>query len=236
MPGILGRVKNIVSANINAMLDKAEDPEKMLQEFLRKAQASRGEVREEMVDARAELLILERKQRASEEQARKWGRRAEQAVKEAKDNDARQALKRQKSFEEATTEWSSQIKTQQQVVANLEKASKQLSDRIDEAEIRLSSVISRHKAALATVRVERVLQGVGETTAAIHEFGRMEGKVDREEARAQVLAQMSAESVEEKFRALERGDEDVEIEHRLAALKKKIAGKAPKAKTAAASK
>jgi len=225
MPGILARVRNIASANINAMLDKAEDPEKMLQEFLRKAQASRGEVREELVDARAGLLIVERKLRASEEQARKWGRRAEEAVREGDENLAKQGLRRQKSFEEATGEWASQAEKQRKVVANLETATKQLSDRIDEAEIRLSSLISRHKAALATVRVEKVLQGVGETAVALSEFERMETKVDREEARAEALAEMSAESVESRFRALERGEEGAEIEARLAALKKKVAGK-----------
>jgi phage shock protein A len=222
MPGILERIKNIVSANVNVMLDKAEDPEKMLQEFLRQAQSSRGEVREEMVDARAELLILERRQRASDEQARKWGLRAEQAVKEGNDDLAKQALKRQKSFEEVTAEWMSQVEAQKQAVQNLESASKQLSDRIEEAEIRLSSLVSRHKAALATVRLEKVLQGVGETAAAISEFGRMEDRVDREEAKAQALAQMSVESVEEKYRALAAGDEEAEIDARLEELKRRL--------------
>lgn len=233
MPGILGRVRSIVSANINAMLDKAEDPEKMLQEFLRKAQASRGEVREELVDARAELLIVERKKKASEEQARKWGRRAEEAVRDSDDELAKQALRRQRSFEEATGEWVRQMGVQETAVAKLEAASKQLSDRIDEAEVRLSSLISRHKAALATVRVENVLQGVGESTAALTEFERMGAKVDREEARAQALADMSAESVEARFRALERGEEEGEIEARLTELKKKLAAEASSVQTVA---
>jgi len=71
--------------------------------------------------------------------------------------------------------------------------------------------------------VEKVLQGVGETTSAIGEFERLEARIDREEAKAQALADMSAESVEEKFRALEGGDEDAEIEARLRELKQQMA-------------
>lgn len=223
MPGILERIRNIVSANISAMLDRAEDPEKMLREFLRQAQASRGEVREELVDARAELIILERQKRASEEQTRKWGRRAEDAVRGGDDELAKQSLRRQKSFEEAMSEWANQIEVQQQTVANLEGASRQLAERIDEAEIKLSSLVSRHKAALATVRVEKVLQGIGEATSALSEFERLERQIDREEARAEALAEMSAESVEEKFRALEQGSEEEEIEARLRELKQQTA-------------
>jgi len=223
MAGILERIRNIVSANIGAMLDKAEDPEKMLREFLRQAQAGRGEVRDELVDARAELIILERQKRASDEQAQKWGRRAEDAVRAADDELAKQSLRRQKSFEEATAHWAGQSEAQQQSVDNLETASRQLAERINEAEIKLSSLISRHKAALTTVRVEKVLQGVGEATSAISEFERLEARIDREEAKAQALAEMSAESVEEKFRALEGGDEDAEIEARLRELKQQMA-------------
>ncbi len=223
MAGIVERIRNIVSANIGAMLDKAEDPEKMLREFLRQAQAGRGEVRDELVDARAELIILERQKRASDEQAQKWGRRAEDAVRAADDELAKQLLRRQKSFEEATAQWAGQSEVQQQAVDNLEAASRQLAERIDEAEIKLSSLISRHKAALTTVRVEKLLQGVGEATSAIGEFERLEARIDREEAKAQALAEMSAESVEEKFRALEGGDEDAEIEARLRELKQQIA-------------
>ncbi|GAI49388.1 unnamed protein product, partial [marine sediment metagenome] len=116
------------------------------------------------------------------------------------------------------------IEGQQQSVDNLETASRQLAERINEAEIKLSSLISRHKAALTTVRVEKVLQGVGEATSAISEFERLEARIDKEEAKAQALAEMSAESVEEKFRALEGGDEDAEIEARLRELKQQIAG------------
>lgn len=224
MAGILERIRNIVSANIGAMLDKAEDPEKMLREFLRQAQAGRGEVRDELVDARAELIILERQKRASDEQAQKWGRRAEDAVRAADDELAKQSLRRQKSFEEAMTQWAGQIELQQQSVDNLETASRQLAERINEAEIKLSSLISRHKAALTTVRVEKVLQGIGEATSAIGEFERLEARIDKEEAKAQALAEMSAESVEEKFRALEGGDEDAEIEARLRELKQQMAG------------
>lgn len=223
MAGILERIRNIVSANIGAMLDKAEDPEKMLREFLRQAQAGRGEVRDELVDARAELIILSRQKRASDEQAQKWGRRAEDAVRAADDELAKQSLRRQKSFEEATAQWAGQIEGQQQSVDNLETASRQLAERINEAEIKLSSLISRHKAALTTVRVEKVLQGVGEATSAISEFERLEARIDKEEAKAQALAEMSAESVEEKFRALEGGDEDAEIEARLRELKQRTA-------------
>jgi phage shock protein A len=222
MAGVLERIRTILAANVNNMLDKAEDPEAMLEEYLRRAEAERGELREEMVDARAALLVLQRQRKASEEQAHRWGARAEEAVRHGDDGLARTGLRRQRNFEAATEQWGEQIAAQERTVSSLESAARSLSERIADAQIRLSSIISRHRAALATTRVEKALQSVGEAGGAMRDFGRIEEKVDREAAKAEVLAEMSAESVEARFRALESSEDEAEIDARLAEMKARL--------------
>ncbi len=222
MGGLLERIGNIISVNINAMVDKAEAPERALREYVAKAQTARAEVHEELVDARAELLILQRRQNASEEQSRKWGKRAEQAISVDDEDAARQALRRQKSFEDASADWAAQVHAQDRQVARLEAAGRQLSDRIEDAEIRMSSVLSRHKAADAMLHVADLFQQVGESSGEIGDLDIIENELDHQEAHAQALAETSAASVRDRLRALERGAGDEEIELRLAELKKRL--------------
>lgn len=222
MGGLLERIGRIISVNINVMADRAEAPERALREYAAKAQTARAEVHEELADARAELLILQRREQASEEQWRKWGKRAEQAVSEDDEDGARQALRRQKSFEDASAEWAEQVHAQERQVTRLEAAGRQLSDRIEDAEIRMSSVLSRHKAAEAMLRVADLFRQVGESNGEVGDVDIMESELDHQEAHAEALAEMSASSVRDRLRALERGAGDEEIELRLAELKKRI--------------
>ena len=222
MGGLLERIGKIIAVNISVMADKAEAPERALREYGATAQTARAEVHEALVDARAELLILQRRAQASEEQSRKWAKRAEQAVSEDDEDRARQALRRQKSFEDANVEWAAQVQAQDRQVARLETAGRQLSDRIEDAEIRMSSVLSRHKAAETMLRTADLFRQVGESSGEVGDLEIMEDELDHQEAHAEALAEMSAASVRDRLRALEHGASDEEIELRLAELKKKV--------------
>lgn len=217
-------VRKLLGLDIKGKDGQQAELQLMLEGFLAEAREKQGEVQLELVQARAELLVLQRRRKASAEQARKWGRRAEAAVKHGDEDTAREHLRRQHSFEDVTADWAGQTEAQQQAVKALEQAGRQLASAIHEAETRMAALLSRHKAAVAAARVEGILQQMGETTDPHPGYKRAELSVDAEEAWAKALVETSAASVEKRLRALERGEQEEEIERRLRAIREKMGG------------
>jgi len=217
-------IRKLLGLDIKGPAEQQAELQVMLETFLAEAREKRGEVQQELVQARAELLVLQRRRKASAEQVRKWGRRAEAAVKAGREDTAREHLRQQRSFEDVTADWATQTAAQQDAVKGLEKASRQLAGAIDEAETRMAALLSRHKAAVAAARVESILQEMGETTDPHPGYKRAELSVDAEEAWAKALVETSAASVEKRLRALERGEHEEEIERRLRAIRQKMGG------------
>jgi phage shock protein A len=215
-------VRKLLGLDIKGHEEQQAELQMMLETFLAEAREKRGEVQQELVQARAELLVLQRRRKASAEQVRKWGRRAEATVKAGREDEAREHLRQQRSFEDVTVDWATQTEAQQQAVKALEKASRQLASAIDEAETRMSALLSRHKAAVAAARVESILQEMGETSDPHPGYKRAELSVDAEEAWAKALVETSAASVEKRLRALERGEQEEEIERRLRVIREKM--------------
>jgi phage shock protein A len=222
MADVTAIVRKLLGLDIKGKGAEQAELRVMLETFLAEARNKRGEVQQELVQARAELLVLQRRRKASAEQARKWGKRAEAAVKAGEEETAREHLRRQRSFEDVTSDWAAQTDAQGQAVKSLEKASRQLATAIDEAETRMAALISRHKAAVAAAHVESILQEMGEPSDAHPGYKTAELSVDAEEAWAKALAETSAASVEKRLRALERGEQEEEIERRLAAIRQKM--------------
>lgn len=220
MADVTSIVRKLLGLDIKGRQEKQTELQVMLESFLEEARNKRGEVQEELLQARTELLVLQRRRKASAEQARKWGKRAERAVAAGDEEAAREHLRRQRSFEDVTAEWVAQTEAQQQAVKSLEKASRQLATAIDEAETRMAALVSRHKAAVAAARVEGILQEMGEPADPAR-LKTAELSVDAEEAWAKALVETSAASVEKRLRALERGEQEAEIERRLTAIKER---------------
>jgi phage shock protein A len=223
MADVTALVRKLLGLDIKGKGAEQTELRVMLETFLAEARLKRGEVQEELVQARAELLVLQRRRKATAEQARKWGKRAEAAVKSGEEETAREHLRRQRSFEEVTADWTAQTDAQQQAVKSLEKSSRQLATAIDEAETRMAALISRHKAAVAAAHVENILQEMGEPTDPHPGYKVAELSVDAEEAWAKALAETSAASLEKRLRALERGEQEEEIERRLQVMRDKLA-------------
>lgn len=223
MADVTATVRKLLGLDVKGRGGKQAELQVMLETFLAEARGKRAEVQEELLQARAELLVLQRRSKASAEQTRKWGRRAEAAVKLGDEATAREHLRHQRSFEDVTADWRSQADAQQQTVKSLEKASRQLATAIDEAETRMATLLSRHKAAVAAARVEGILQELGEPSDPAR-YKTAELSVDAEEAWAKALVETSAASVEKRLRALERGEQEAEIEKRLQAIREQITG------------
>lgn len=223
MSDVSSIVRKLLGLDIRERGERQAELQAMLEAFLGEARDKRAAIQDELVQARSELLVLQRRRKASAEQARKWGRRAEKAVRTDDDDAAREHLRRQSSFESVTAEWASQAEAQQQAVKALEKAARQLAAAIDEAEMRMTGLLARHKAAVAAARVEGMLQQMGEP-ATPERYKSAELSVDAEEAWAKALAETSAASVEQRLKALERGEQEAEIEKRLQNIRQQVQG------------
>jgi phage shock protein A len=216
----LRRLKRVLAANLAALVERSADPEHALREYVAKVQAGRAEVLDELVKARAEAMLLDERRGPSQEQARQWRQEAEGAVQADDEARARQALRRLVVAEEVAREWDEQVARQGEAIGLLEEASRRLGDKQTEAELRLSSLASRHRAAQAAVRVEQVLLELGETGGELGAFRAIAAAVDGEEALAAAMTEISRQTT--KARSRVPGGDEKEIERRLLELRQRL--------------
>ncbi|HAX23492.1 MAG TPA: phage shock protein A, partial [Chloroflexi bacterium] len=130
---ILDRMSRLIRANINDLLDRSEDPEKMLNELLREMDSSIVEARSQVANTIAQEKELEADLQQSQHDAREWERRAELAVGAAKDDLAREALRRKRDAESIATVYAQQLTSQQEMVEKLKSQLTMLQAKRDEA-------------------------------------------------------------------------------------------------------
>lgn len=211
----------MIAVDLTALADRSDDPERALRDYVTRAHSGRAEVLEELTQARAELLLLRERRGPSQAEAARHGAEAERAVQAGDDDAAREALRRQRAAERTAAEWERQVTAQDAAVRHLGDASRRLAEKIAEAELRLSSLVSRHKAAQAAVRVEKVLQQAGVTDDELGALWVIEAAISEEEATAAAMTEVAAQHAEVS-RRLHDQTEDAEVEARLAELKQRL--------------
>ncbi len=218
--GILDRMSRLIRANINDLLDRAEDPEKMLNELLREMQANIREARTQVANMIAQEKELEADSRAAARDAREWERRAEMAVERGKDDLAREALRRKRDAEQIATVYATQLTGQQDMVERLKQQLRMLEAKFNEAESKRDVLIARHKATQAQKQITETLTSLPgfDSTS---ELDRMEKKIRTEESRAAAMVELQGEDLSYQFHELDR-DEDIEGD--LAAIKARVSG------------
>jgi len=231
--GIWGRISTLVKSNINAMISKAEDPEKILNQLIIDMREQFLEARKQVAVAIADEKRLKRQYENELNKAQEWEKKAMIAVKAGRDDLATQALARKGEHDQLAEEWQQQWVAQKQAADQLREALSRLNSKIQEASRKKNLLIARAKRAEAQKKIQDVMSGMGDS-GAFDTFARMEEKVDRQEAEAQAAVELSGEvdgdSLASEFAALESssaGQSDA-----LAALKAKM-GVAP-ARSAAA--
>lgn len=216
--GILDRIATVVKSNINELIDRAEDPEKMLKQLLLDMEEDLLEVKKQVAAAIATEKQLHRQLTENQAKADEWQAKAELAVNKGEDDLAKEALSRKKSYAEAAAsfqvQWESQKKNVELLRANLG----QLEAKINEARIKKDMLIARARQAQANETVHKAM-GKMDTTSALSAFDRMESKVHEKEASAAAFAELTQDSLEDKFKALESKDD---LDAELAALKAKL--------------
>lgn len=225
--GILDRMSRLIRANVNDLIDRAEDPEKMLNELLREMNDSIREARVQVANMIAQEHIMEGDLADSQRDAREWDRKAELAVTSGKDDLAREALRRKRDADSIATVYATQLNAQQEAVTRLKQQLKMLEAKYNEAEGKRDVLIARHRATQAQRKVtETISQLPGFDSHS--ELDRMERRIRGEEAQAQAYSELQGEPTEFQFSELEN---DGEIEDQLAALKARVSGEEPKSLT-----
>jgi phage shock protein A len=229
---ILGRVSQLVRANINAMLDSAEDPEKMLDQLIRDFTQNISEAEQAVAQTVGNLRLLEDDHREAVKARDEWGDKARAAARKAEeqrgqgstteadrfDELAKIALRRQISFESQISAYEGQIEQQTAFTNQLKDGLNKLRERREELVRKRDELVSRAKMARAQTQVQQAVKNVSVMDPA-SELSRFEERIRREEAMARGMQEVAASSLEDQFAELQSSEEELEVEARLAALR-----------------
>ncbi|MCT7979156.1 PspA/IM30 family protein [Laspinema olomoucense] len=221
--GLFDRIMRVIRANINSLINKAEDPEKILEQTMIEMQGDLTQLRQAVAVAIATQKRTERQYSQAQSTADEWYRRAQLALQKGDDNLAREALTRRKSYQDTATSMKAQIDQQTRVVEQLKQNMRALEGKIVEARTKKDLYIARARSAQASERLNEMLGNVG-TGNAMAAFERMEEKVMQLEARSEAVASLGGDDLEKKFASLESGGD---VNEELTALKAQISGSNP---------
>jgi phage shock protein A len=227
--GIMDRVATVVKSNLNHLINKAEDPEKMLDQILIQMRQQLMEAKRAVAVAIADEKRLAAQLEAELEQVQEWERRATMAVQKGEDDLAREALRRKSDHEQIAIGYKKQWNAQQASTENLKNALRALSQKIEEAGRKKNLLVARQKRAEAQKHIHEVMTGLTDTSA-FESFDRMTAKVEQIEAQAgaavELSQELSGDTMEQRFRALESS---TDVEQELHALKAKVQKELPPA-------
>ena len=229
---ILGRITQLTRANINALLDRAEDPEKMLNQLVRDYTASISEARDAVAQTIGNLRLAEKDHDADVAEARDWGNKALAASRKADqlraggdatgadkwDSLAKIALTKQITAENEAKAAEPMIASQQQVVEQLKTGLQQMEAKLSDLHSKRDQLIARRKTAEAQVKVQGAIRSIN-VMDPTSELSRYEDQVRRVEAQAAGQMELAGSSLESQFAELEASGAEMEAEARLAALK-----------------
>jgi phage shock protein A len=214
---LLERVSTLVRANLNDLIDQAENPEKMIKQVILDMQNQLLQVKTQVAIAIADQHLLEKKKLENDDKVTEWMRKAERAVDKKQDDLARAALLRVESYREMSNGFTQQVEDQKVQVENLKSALRKLEQKMAEANAKADLLIAQHRRARAASRAGEAHSALNANSRSAT-FDRMKHKVAREEAVGQAKAELLAGDVEDRLAALEKEDR---IEQLLTELKAK---------------
>ena len=200
---LMERVSTLVRANLNDLIDKAEDPEKMIKQVILDMQNQLLQVKTQVAISIADQHLLEKKQKENQDRASEWMRKAELAVDKKQDDLARGALERSMSYKQMAESFEQQIADQKTQVENLKTALHKLEQKLAEAEAKSDVLVAQHRRsrALSKASDARLSMGDGSKAAA---FDRMKHKVMHAEAVSQAKSEIAGDNLEDRLAALEK--------------------------------
>lgn len=221
--GIFERFRRLIKSNLNDMISKAEDPEKMLNQMITDMNQQLIESKKSVASAIADEKKIERQMNQSSEQAQEWERKAMLALRAGKEDLAKEALARKREMEQYASEYETQLEQQHASVEKLKTALRGLQQKIEEAQRKKNLLVARSKRVEAQKRLQETLGGMSDTSA-FEAFDKMSQKMDQLEAENEAMEELDdyseKQDLDQKFAELESGgDADKMLED----LKKRMA-------------
>ena len=215
--GILDRVSTLLRANINDMIDRAEDPEKVVKQLIADMNNQLIQVKTQVAASIADEKQLYQRYQDNQAKAADWQQRAELAVEKGQDDMAREALSRRNAFQQTADGFKTQYDQQSQQVEQLKEALHQLESKIQDAQTKEELLIARSRRAKAETQIRSTLSGLDQSSA-LASFTRIEEKVNQQEARAAALGELDTDTMDHRFQLMEQ---ESEVDRQLADLKAK---------------
>ena len=203
--GIGDRFVRLVKANVNELLNKAEDPEKMLNQIVEDMQKELVEFRQTYAEVAANTKRLEKQMVQAEGLKEEWLKRAKLALEKGDEEAARAALERKNQQEETANSLRAQVESQSGAVQQLFSQMQELEQKISDAKAKKDQLKARAQTAKTSTKINDMLSK-SSSTGAMDAFNRMEEKVEQMEAQSEVSAALSGDSsLDKRFKELEAG-------------------------------
>jgi phage shock protein A len=212
---LLERVTTLVRANLNDLVDKAEDPEKMIKQIILDMENQLLQVKTQVAISIADQHVLEKKQKENEESEQQWNRRSELAVDKGDDALARAAIERAMSYKTTSESFRQQVEDQKSQVNTLREALIRLQQKLDEAKAKSDILIAQHRRSRALGKANDAGRAIGDGSKAAA-FDRMKNRVQHTEAATQASSELLSDDIHGKFAAMEK---ESEIDRQLAEIK-----------------
>ncbi len=220
--GIFQKLSTLIKSNINDLIAKAENPEKMLNQIILDMRDQLAKAKRDVAGAIADERKLGSQLDAEVKQVRAWEKRAKLAVNEGRDDLAMQALGRQQEHAQRAAALEQTWRAQKAETEKLKASLRTLNDKIEEAKRKRNLLIAKQKRAQAQKRIHATMSGLSDQSA-FDAFNRMAAKIEEEErrslAQAEVSEALTGDSLEDEFTRLESGGESSGLDDRLLALK-----------------
>ena len=229
---ILGRISTLTRANINAMLDKAEDPEKMLDQMIRDFTDNIQDAEQAVAQTIGNLRLVEEDLKEAREASGEWANKALAASQRADtlrtggntaeadkfDELAKIALKRKMSFDDQIRTYSGQVEQQTVLTEKLKAGLNTMRSRREELVQKRDELVARAKMASAQVKVQEAVKSIS-IQDPTSDLNRFEDRIRRQEALARGMEEVATSSIEDQLDALDDDMDDIEVDAQLAALK-----------------
>ncbi|MCK5673435.1 MAG: PspA/IM30 family protein [Spirochaetales bacterium] len=213
--GVFSRFRRMLKSNINDMINKSENPEKMLSQVIVDMNQQLIESKKSVASSIADEKRLERQMRNNKSLSREWEEKAMLAVKAGKDELAKEALLRKQEFDNLYNQYKPQWESQHDAVEKLKTALRQLQQKIEEAQRKKNLLVARSKRAQAQKKIQDTVSGLSDNSA-FEVFDRMTEKVERLEAENEATLEISEienneMDLEKQFAELESGTASADL-------------------------
>jgi phage shock protein A len=235
--GLFDRLSSLIKANLNDLISKAEEPEKLLEQSILDMRSQLAKAKQQVAAAIADEKRLRDQAEQELKQSQEWEQRAMLAIQQNRDDLARQALMRQQEHAEHAEALQRTWQTHSAETEKLKSLLRDLNDKIEEAKRKKNLLLARARRAEAQQRIQQTMGGLSEKSA-FEAFARMEEKIEQNERRltasAEIEEEFSGDRLTSDFKQLEKAAGGLSAEARLLELKQKMgmlsAGSSPAAK------